>query len=235
MPCYLTLRQSTQPQTPRQHGTQAGRKHLSTPRSSKPSTHYPQEQNGPPKLLKRPSRAVYTFAASQPTIADQARARHTTRDARPRDGGEQAEKYISTFEFVREIPADRVVAAALYARLMPYGGSDDVEAEKNRRRALYKARYDRFADEAEGRRQRVAWLVWQNDRWRAESDRIGRAIETGTGDELAELRTEKENGRLENAQMNEEMCGVVNGAKHDVDTQRRWDAYFELRTDEPPS
>ncbi|KAK3112450.1 hypothetical protein LTR53_011287 [Teratosphaeriaceae sp. CCFEE 6253] len=175
---------------------------------------------------------------AQPTRAErlaQAAEEAIESNARPSDGGEQAEKYISTLEFVRETPADRVIAAALYARLMPYGGSDDVEAEKNPRRALYKARYDRFADETEGRRQRVAWLVWQNDRWRAEWDRIDQAIATSTGGGLAELRTEKESGGLANARMNKEMREDVDGAKQDVERQRRWDAYFALETDEPPS
>ncbi|TKA67493.1 hypothetical protein B0A55_08595 [Friedmanniomyces simplex] len=114
-----------------------------------------------------------------------------------------------------------------------HSASGGTQAEKNRRRAQYKTEYNLFAEAAEDRRQKVGDLIAQNDRWEAATGQNEKAIVDGVGADVARLTAENEAMRNEKRRVNREMRGVVDEAKKDIEVQRNWDAFFELRSDEP--
>ncbi|KAK0892209.1 hypothetical protein LTR57_024503 [Friedmanniomyces endolithicus] len=60
-----------------------------------------------------------------------------------------------------------------------------------------------------------------------------RAIADGTGD-VAALTAQNEEIKQGMRQLNRENAGVVDEAKRDIEIQRKWDAFYALRSDEPP-
>ncbi|KAK1069897.1 hypothetical protein LTR12_001368 [Friedmanniomyces endolithicus] len=104
------------------------------------------------------------------------------------------------------------------------------QTETNRRRAANKTAYYAFAEAAEDRRQRLCDLIARNDRSSEMTEKDAKPIAEGTGD-LAVVRAAnealKEGRRLQMARMADEV-------KRDIKTQRQWDAFYALRSDEPP-
>ncbi|KAK0345255.1 hypothetical protein LTR91_006796 [Friedmanniomyces endolithicus] len=87
------------------------------------------------------------------------------------------------------------------------------QTEINRRRAANKTAYCAFAEAAEYRRQRESVQPY--------------------GD-VAALTAQNEEIKQGMRQLNRENAGVVDEAKRDIEIQRKWDAFYALRSDEPP-
>ncbi|KAK5737355.1 hypothetical protein LTR17_006772 [Elasticomyces elasticus] len=109
----------------------------------------------------------------------------------------------------------------------------DVQAEMNQRRALYKVPYQSFEEASELRRQKVMTLIAQNDRWNAEIADNNKAIAKG-GDGAASLTAKNKTIKEMQDRAKKEAEGDVDGAKGDIATQKKWDNYFEIRSDDPP-
>jgi len=107
------------------------------------------------------------------------------------------------------------------------------QAEINRRRAAHKTAYYAFAEAAEHRRQRVCSLMVRNACSNGLKKQNEKAIADGTGD-VAALTAQNEEIRLELRQLDRENAAVVDEAKRDIEVQRKWDAFYALRSDEPP-
>ncbi|KAK4895136.1 hypothetical protein LTR27_006742 [Elasticomyces elasticus] len=109
----------------------------------------------------------------------------------------------------------------------------NVQAEMNQRRALYKVPYQSFEEASELRRQKVMTLIAQNDRWKAETADNDKAIAKG-GDGAASLTAKNKTIKEMQDRAKKEAEGDVDGAKQDIETQKKWDNYFEIRSDDPP-
>ncbi|KAK0278611.1 hypothetical protein LTR35_004310 [Friedmanniomyces endolithicus] len=107
------------------------------------------------------------------------------------------------------------------------------QTETNRRRAANKTAYYAFAEAAEHRRQRVCSLMVRNACSHGLRKQNEKAIADGTGD-VAVLTAQNEEIRLGMRRLNRENAGVVDEAKRDIEVQRKWDAFYALRSDEPP-
>ncbi|KAK0889921.1 hypothetical protein LTR91_000939 [Friedmanniomyces endolithicus] len=107
------------------------------------------------------------------------------------------------------------------------------QTEINRRRAANKTAYYAFAEAAEHRRQRVCSLMVRHACSNGLRKENERAITDGTGD-VAALTAQNEEIKQGMRQLNRENAGVVEEAKRDIEVQGKWDAYYALRSDEPP-
>ncbi|KAK1062610.1 hypothetical protein LTR33_012462, partial [Friedmanniomyces endolithicus] len=52
--------------------------------------------------------------------------------------------------------------------------------------------------------------------------------------DVAALTAQNEEIKQGMRQLNRENAGVVDEAKRDIEIQRKWDAFYALRSDEPP-
>ncbi|KAK0277122.1 hypothetical protein LTR91_000420 [Friedmanniomyces endolithicus] len=111
--------------------------------------------------------------------------------------------------------------------------ASETQTEINRRRAAHKTAYYAFAEAAEHRRQRVCSLMVRNACSNGLKKQNEKAIADGTGD-VAALTAQNEEIRLGLRQLNRENAAVVDEAKRDIEVQRKWDAFYALRSDEPP-
>ncbi|KAK3678551.1 hypothetical protein LTR78_001849 [Recurvomyces mirabilis] len=122
-----------------------------------------------------------------------------------------------------EVMASIYRANSALTPLQRFGSQSAVDAEKVRRFVQHKAKYQKFQEESQQRRDKVGWLSRTTSEWDVN---IADLEESGKAGEVIAAKEEK-------AKAWEGSKTLLDQAKQVIGRLERWSAFLDLESDDP--
>ncbi|KAK4580077.1 hypothetical protein LTR86_000279 [Recurvomyces mirabilis] len=114
-------------------------------------------------------------------------------------------------------------AHSAHTPLQRFGSQSAVDAEKARRFVQHKAKYQKFQEESQLRRDKVGWLSRTTSEWDV---KIADLEKSGKAGEVIAAKAEKANAW-------EGSKTLLDEAKQDIGRLERWSAFLDLESNDP--